>query len=439
MTCEIAVMNREAVALAADSTSSIVHGRKVFTSAEKLFSLSHRKTVGIMVYGDADLLEVPWETIIKRYRDKLGSHTFQTLGDYGKNLIGFLESNEHDLLPDAAQERYFIHTVRVCLETIVEDVDKRVHSIIESKGRVTHQQIQHVTSEVIERYLNELNKVDTFPMIPEDYNIKLLNKYEQRINELKNEVLEELPITDATEQQLKDIAISLFSRDIHSIKSSELEYFSEYEPTRLSGIVIAGFGDFDTFPSIVTYEIEGMLLNHLIYVHSEDKSKTIDLDKLPAEIIPFAQTDMVEQFLYGVDQNYDLDIMSASCNKFKKACQETIDGDRKLAAQDKQRLKNKLRKRLASAEKGCTDESARFQVNRHWWPIMRVLSALPKSELATMAETLVNLTSFKQRVSFGRETVGGPVDVAIISRGDGFVWVKRKRYFPADLNPELVD
>ncbi|HEX4674084.1 MAG TPA: hypothetical protein VH209_02075, partial [Steroidobacteraceae bacterium] len=28
-----------------------------------------------------------------------------------------------------------------------------------------------------------------------------------------------------------------------------------------------------------------------------------------------------------------------------------------------------------------------------------------------------------------RESVGGPIDVAIISRIDGFVWVSRKHYF----------
>jgi hypothetical protein len=32
------------------------------------------------------------------------------------------------------------------------------------------------------------------------------------------------------------------------------------------------------------------------------------------------------------------------------------------------------------------------------------------------------------------ETVGGPIDVAVISKGDGLVWVKRKHYFPAELN-----
>jgi hypothetical protein len=33
------------------------------------------------------------------------------------------------------------------------------------------------------------------------------------------------------------------------------------------------------------------------------------------------------------------------------------------------------------------------------------------------------------------ETVGEPIDVAVISKGDGFVWIKRKHYFDANVNP----
>jgi hypothetical protein len=49
---------------------------------------------------------------------------------------------------------------------------------------------------------------------------------------------------------------------------------------------------------------------------------------------------------------------------------------------------------------------------------------MPKPELARMAEALVNLTSIKRRVSRGVETVGGPIDVAVISHAEGFVWDK---------------
>jgi len=65
------------------------------------------------------------------------------------------------------------------------------------------------------------------------------------------------------------------------------------------------------------------------------------------------------------------------------------------------------------------------------------VSVLPKPELAIMAETLVNLISFKKQVSREEETVGGPIDVAIISKGDGFIWLKRKHYFNPELNHQF--
>ncbi len=44
--------------------------------------------------------------------------------------------------------------------------------------------------------------------------------------------------------------------------------------------------------------------------------------------------------------------------------------------------------------------------------------ALTIKELAQVASTLVSLSSFQQQMSLGRQTVGGPVDVAVISKGD---------------------
>jgi hypothetical protein len=76
------------------------------------------------------------------------------------------------------------------------------------------------------------------------------------------------------------------------------------------------------------------------------------------------------------------------------------------------------------------------QVALYLGPMLESVAALPKDELGVLAESLVNLTSLKQRVSiFDANTVGGAIDVAIISMGDGFVWVNRKHYFSPELNP----
>ena len=71
MTAEIAIMNKEAIALASDSAVTMTGkaGQKIFTSANKLFALSKYHPVGMMIYGSAIFMDVPWETIIKMALD----------------------------------------------------------------------------------------------------------------------------------------------------------------------------------------------------------------------------------------------------------------------------------------------------------------------------------------------------------------------------------
>ena len=67
MTSEVVVMNRLAVALAADSATTVSgpNSQKIWNSANKLFALSKTHPVGVMFYNNASILGVPWETIIK--------------------------------------------------------------------------------------------------------------------------------------------------------------------------------------------------------------------------------------------------------------------------------------------------------------------------------------------------------------------------------------
>jgi hypothetical protein len=79
-----------------------------------------------------------------------------------------------------------------------------------------------------------------------------------------------------------------------------------------------------------------------------------------------------------------------------------------------------------------------FQQRYHFQPVIAALAHAPKEELADLAESLVHLTSLKRRVALETETVGGPIDVAVISKGDGFIWLKRKHYFKPELNPYFI-
>jgi len=90
MTAEIAVMNREAIALAADSAVTM-QGEKVFFSANKIFALSRHHPVAAMIYGNYGLMGMPWEPVIKAFRSELGRKSFDTISRYAEELLRFVK------------------------------------------------------------------------------------------------------------------------------------------------------------------------------------------------------------------------------------------------------------------------------------------------------------------------------------------------------------
>lgn len=65
-----------------------------------------------------------------------------------------------------------------------------------------------------------------------------------------------------------------------------------------------------------------------------------------------------------------------------------------------------------------------------------VFPAMPLQDAIELAEFLVDLTIKFSRFKPGAPTVGGPIEIAAISKHEGFRWIKRKYYFDRDLNPE---
>src|SRR5262245_18595220 len=79
MTSEVALLNRSAVAIAADSAATVRRWQRhhyetyYFKGTNKIFQLSAVHPVGIMIYAAASLQGAPWDVLIKSYRDQLGN------------------------------------------------------------------------------------------------------------------------------------------------------------------------------------------------------------------------------------------------------------------------------------------------------------------------------------------------------------------------------
>jgi hypothetical protein len=429
MTAEIAIMNKVGVALAADSAVTITTplGTKIFNT-NKLFMLSKYHPVGVMVYGNAELMGIPWETIIKEYRKNLGSVSLSTLNEYGDNFISFL-SNHKSYFSDGKQKRHVSTKIRRVYDSITNAIDASVRKIIDDRGTIEHTEF----TEIIEIELNRANaffkKLPLLDSLNADEMDAISTKYDDIVKEEIRTLFERLPLSPDQEKMLSEVAINLFVRNTFSALGN------------YSGIVIAGFGDDEIFPSIVEFHIELVVNNQLKFAKST--SAQINDDGQNAIVCPFAQGEMVSSFMEGISPDYKRKLygeLGEVFDAFSKKFSDTILEQSLVTDEAK---KNAILEMFETANDELIREFVRsmesfsFETNVH--PIVQSVGVLPLEELATMAESLVNLTSFKRRVTLDAETVGGPIDVAVISKGDGFIWIKRKHYFDAKYNPHFKD
>lgn len=67
-----------------------------------------------------------------------------------------------------------------------------------------------------------------------------------------------------------------------------------------------------------------------------------------------------------------------------------------------------------------------------------VVAPMPIQDAIQLAEFLTRTAIGYARYRQGPQTIGGPIEIAAITKYEGFKWVKRKHYFDAALNPKEV-
>lgn len=424
MTAEIAILNREAVALAADSAVTISGERnKVYNSANKLFTLSKYHPVGIMIYGNARLASVPWETIIKVYREELGDKAFSGLEEYASDFMAYVTTSVPSYVPPSAQEEYVFSISWSYFQFIYNRVAERCEQI-DAEELADHEDAEKlgksILTDIIKQEAARLSEFEFAPQFDATSVDSILEQYRDVIARAREEVFG---------QSLG----SKIDRELN--KLVPLVIAKELETPYHSGVVIAGFGSEDIYPKLQSYLVDGVVLDRVKY--RDDQSQDIG-DDVSASVTPFAQGEMVQTFMEGIDPSFRENEITWLVGALENLIDSTIGdlpkGSEKIAKGLETDLEQKATALLADYRRTFTDYSR----DRYWAPILSVVEVMPKEELAAVAEALVNLTAFKRRVSNETETVGGPIDVAVISKGDGFIWIKRKHYFSPELNQHFL-
>lgn len=419
MTAVVGILNKRAVAIAADSAvtySQAGRTSKIFNRANKIFTLSKFHPVGIMIYNGADFMSTPWEIIIKVYRSQLHDTKYGTLKEYQESFIAFLKQQSFFSNPEA-QKRSLTTFLITINSTLENEALNQLHvlDLSQEAGRTTLlQQIEVNVDAYISHFSNPANFMQDF----NDYTQEEFQSYAE-------DVFPDVFKFSFTSKNL-NLSIPLIEKlkHLYFIFTRNIETTSHY-----TGLVFVGFGDNEIYASLIPIMVSFSIENRLRYYVNEAMAATISDDNNSA-ICPFAQVDVIDTILTGVDPV----LAEAYQNNFINFLEQynTLILDVLGNKPELSQLLSKInRQELVERYRDVNQEL----INKNYiMPLLGAVASLSKEDLSEMAESLIYLTYLKRRITNSEESVGGPVDVAILSKGDGFIWIKRKHYFKPELN-----
>jgi len=420
MTAEIAVANSSGVALAADSAVTISGplGEKIYNTVNKLFRPTDIAPVGAMVFNAAIYGAVPWETLFKSYRERYGNQQFSTLEEHASDFIDYLSE-----IPQSVDGQFaIVHELMYAYSVLANQLNNWAKTEFENGEckEIAANQVAKKLVSLAETLLEHQKKATLFE------GLTGRTRFPSLLTSQFDKLLEQVAHRFFSEDILSPMFLSL-SRDL-AIEIARRGNSSGAE----TGVVVAGFGADEMLPSIVSFDIrapiDGLLRRRAMRVRRLAAGSD-------AVIAPYAQIDFVQTYMDGIHPALSRFIGDRTVSTIQKVADTILDAvAHKLSTKEKQRLEQAIGKGVSELVNALNHETQQWQAKNISGPTVEAVRHLPLSELASLAESMVTTTALRRRISLGPETVGGAVDVAVVSKGDGLIWINRKHYFDARLN-----
>ena len=379
MTAIVGILNRHAIAVAADSAETVGRGVKIYNKANKIFALSKYHPIGIAIYSNANFNScIPWETVIKMYRKKLGKKSFATVKDYENDFFQYINTYfRPQFLSKREEDKVFIQDLfNFWITSIVRKLP--------NSNRMT----------------GNINPVD-------------ITKLKTELNNYKT-LCSGLPIIDVykdiSREQFSIYVSSLIRLSLGQIQSNASVY-AEISELVVDTLYIFGYGEDEIFPCLCHSKIFDVFSGVLYYEEIENNKVSNSASK--AYICPMAQTDVIQSYITGISPEVEQTFVASTM----EAINDIFGSVRQQLELINPILANAFSKiDVTPVKKKYIRNLSDFKQRAIVKPLMDTVATMEKEDLAELAENLIYLTSLKRRITPNLESVGGPIDVAVVSK-----------------------
>lgn len=362
MSVGVCIINRNGIALAADSAGTYTGNKMFYNSMNKVFSLSRKYVYGAITYGATTIYNVSIDQVLKEFRTYLDSR--EHISDFFEILPlfeAFINQNSSYYKFDLAEANH----CNGLIKDLVVDWGNKIKTV------ATEVDAENKISEI----LNQLETVMRGSLKIDNYDVSAYIKttYNDYFNMLIGMIVPELNNFPTQKECFWDYICNYFNLSLTN------------ETNNYMGLFFAGYGHCDAFPKfthIELYRVVGGKIKYRLVENYEESNNH-------AQIVPLAQPDVILTFCKGISNrfiNYIPQKVESIINSKIDALPDTFTIDQK----------NALKTSLSSSKAEIASAINTTIQNDNVKPILDSVQLIPLPEMGFLAESLVNITSLKR-------------------------------------------
>jgi hypothetical protein len=424
MTTQVVLMNKLGISLASDSAVSA--GNRVLNTYEKIFELSAPHKIAILTSSSADFMMHPWEVMLSAWSENLTT-THTSTEAYMEDLLKWLRTSiqsqgelsnfESDLIHSYLYGQNGIRDIaRECLidvfnENFVTQLDSNEKELW-SSGTWTQEFRDQMTAKLTPTVIRQcMDGLDA------------LIKDRQEWTALDNVSISQARVwvewfwqsfeTDFVSSSFSDFPdIPGLSEKLNDLSLSAIVHPTDINKTTLA---LVGYGVKDLFPSATMVDIHGVLGGAVLKRWQFNRS--VAAEQQPIHLF-FGQTEAIDSLARGRDEMIT-NVARESQRSLLVDIYEQLP-----VSDDLQQVRQKIEE---SMESNTLEESIRSATQKsRLQPFEYAIWMSPMGDLAEFAGRLIGVQSIYAAMNQENPTVGGPIDVAVITLRSGFEWIRHK-------------
>jgi len=403
MTSQLVLINAQGVAIASDSAVTLGGGRRTLDTAVKVLPLPGPHRIAVLHSGLVHVHGLPYQVLLNECFSTLCAAPLATVEAYRQDFLDWLGNNLQWFSTDRIH-REWIGAVSQRFDIIRDGVLRKIKDDPARLGP------ERATLEEVRLWAEGLSTFPTFENTDDEWLRSVGASLAEGVLEVFEYWFDDIPRSEEIDRHLHAYAAEFVRRSGPWDDSATLSF--------------VGFGESQVLPGYSDCDISGVLGGRVLHVPAKSWVGVSDNDPIFA-IHPLGQTSAINLFLRGAEHEMVEVAANAAVEQvgaLRTKLGEVVGEEVASSTSFHEAFDSAVNQMMTSIGESVWDDSEQRYVD----PLRLAIAGLPLATLADVARSLVELQALRQTTTAEQSTVGGPIDVAIISRAGGFGWVRHK-------------